>query len=156
MSSTVAVAELMATFRMGLLAVIPVAERSHIAWNGPRVYDAWEDIERVFFQSFVTCIPENAIDGPFQPMATYGLHYLSYADFSFLADRPSRLHEQSLVFLELVSSVEPFDTARFVSTDNAFVPTDRSVDIPFCKVRFELAARVGEQIRYLDTVEYKD
>ena len=98
MSSTVAVAELMATFRMGLLAIIPVAERSHIAWNGPRVYDPWEDIERVFFQSFVTCVPENAVVGPFRPMATYGLHYRSYADFSFLTDQPSRLREQNLVF----------------------------------------------------------
>ena len=112
MSSSVAVAELMATFGMGLLALIPAAERSGIAWNGPAVYDPCEDIERALFTSLVESVAENATDGPFRPLPAYGLRREAYGDVSFLTDRSARLRRQGLVFLDLATSSEPFGRGR--------------------------------------------
>lgn len=156
MSSSVTVVELMATFRMGLLALIPVAERRGIAWNGARVYDPWENMECVLFESLVGSIAENATDAPFRPMPRYGVSYPSYADFSFITDRSAWSHEQGQVFLELATTDEPFDTARFVAVDSNFLATDKTLDVSVSKVRFEFAARAGQRVTYRDVIEYDD
>ncbi len=154
MGSTVAVAELMATFRMGLLALVPVAERNGIAWRGPLVYDPWENIERVLFESLVGSCFENLTSGPFRPVPTYGLYYESYATFGFVTDRSHRLQGRDLAFLELVTSVDPFDTARFIQLDEDFIAMKQTLDLSFGDVTFELAARAGDDFRYFQTVEY--
>jgi hypothetical protein len=134
--------------------MIPSAERARIAWRGPDVYDPWEDIERTLFSSIVGSVVENMVPSPPRSLPTYGLIHGTYADHSFITERSERLRGSYLVFVELITVDDPFDTLRFVEVDAAFVPTGPNVKLPLVQATPELAAREGGDIRYLDLVEY--
>jgi hypothetical protein len=136
------------------VALIPVAERARIAWRGPDVYDPWEDIERTLFSSIVGSVVENMVPNPPRSLPNYGLIHRTYADYSFITERSERLRGSDLIFVELITVDDPFDTLRFVEIDAAFVPTGRNVNLPLVQATPELAAREGGDIRYLDLVEY--
>jgi hypothetical protein len=94
------------------------------------------------------------VPSPPRSLPNYGLIHRTYADYSFITERSERLRGSDLVFVELITVDDPFDTLRFVEIDAAFVPTGRNVNLPLVQANPELAAREGGDIRYLDLVEY--
>ena len=155
MSSSVTIAELMVTFRMGLLALIPVAERSGIAWNGSTVYDPWENIECALFNSLVESATESAVDSPFPPMPRYGAAKVVCR--CQLPHRPIGSAQQgSFGFLKLATATEPFDTASFIIVDAAFGSGGQTLDIPLDDAKFAFAVRAADAIRYRDVIRYAD
>ena len=84
------------------------------------------------------------------------MRYGSYADLSFFTEWAARLRGERLVFLELTTAQDPFDTMRFLDVDAAFVPTARTVEIPLSRALPELAARVADGVRYCDAIEYDE
>jgi hypothetical protein len=74
------VPDLIRIFQASLVALIPVAERARIAWNGPAVHDPWEDIERTLFSSIVGSVVENMVPSPPRSLPSYGLIHPTYAD----------------------------------------------------------------------------
>jgi hypothetical protein len=65
--------QLIDTFRQGLLALIPVAERAQIAWREPEAYDEWDALAECLYKVFVSDsagLPTAAV--PPLPLAPYG------------------------------------------------------------------------------------
>jgi hypothetical protein len=153
MSAHVAISELIDVFRSGLLALIPVAERSGIVWNG-RTYDPWEEIEQTLFTSFVTSAVANLVPTPPRLLPKYGLSYQNYADLSFISERTRRMRGECLVLKNLITVQEPFDTGSFCVVDAAFMFADSTIDIPLSDVTFELAARFNHGVEYMEVVDY--
>lgn len=148
--------DLLAIFREGLVALIPVAERARIAWREPRVWDPWEDIERALFDSIVASVVDNAVPDVPRPLPKYGSACPGYAALSFVTERSARLRGERLVFSRLISAGEPFDTMRFLEVDAGFAPAGRTMEIALAAASPELAARFGDGLRYCDTVSYRD
>jgi hypothetical protein len=146
------VAELMEIFRASLTALVPIAERARIAWHGPNVYDPWEDIERALFASIVA----NALPFPPRPLPRYGITHHNYADQSFITDQAARFRSEHLVFLELTTTQDPFDTMCFLSVGPDFIPTGQTVRLPILQVSPELAARTSSGLSYLQAIEYDE
>jgi hypothetical protein len=153
MSARVAISELIDIFRSGLLALIPVAERSRIIWNG-RTHDPWERIEQSLFESFVAEIAENRLPVPPRPLPKYDFSYQTYADLSFISEQTHRLRGESLVLQKLITVNGPFDTVRFCVVDTAFTFASRTIDVPLTEATFELAARFSHGIEYMEFVDY--
>lgn len=156
MRATFGISDLIGTFRDGLVALVPVAERARIAWREPAAYDPWEGIEQALFASFVTSVVQNAVPNPPRPLPKYGFTYGSYADLSFITEHAARLSGERLVFSKLTTARDPFDTMRFSDVDAFFVPTGRTVEIPFSQALPELAARNAGRVRYHDLIEYDE
>lgn len=156
MHAPLEISELIEIFRSGLIALIPVAERARIAWSGAGVYDPWERIERNLFASIVASTVDNAVPIPPCPLPEYGLSYPTYAYLSFITERAARLRGDWLVFLDLTTVGEPFDTIRFLEINAGFVPTGRTVAFALLEVKLELAARIGSSVEYRNSVECEE
>lgn len=150
------IGELLAIFRAGLIALIPMAERARIAWRGPDVYDDWEAIEQTLFASTIGSVVKNALPAPPFPLAIYSIVSRSYSDRSFLTEQASRLRGDFLMLLELTTASEPFDTINFLRLNLDLGSTDEIVKIPLSQAVLELAARTSTSITYRTTIEYDD
>src|SRR5438445_782232 len=98
-----AIPNLIRIFHASLVALIPIAERARIAWHGQEVSDPWEDIERTLFSSIVGSVVENMVPSPPGSLPSYGLIHQTYADRSFITERPARLRGSCLVFVGLIT-----------------------------------------------------
>ncbi len=156
MEATFAMAELIVIFRASLVALIPVAERARIAWQGPEVYDPWETIEQALFTSIVGSTVENARPSPPCSLPKYGTAHRSYANLSFITDRTARLRGERLVFIELTTLQDPFDTMCFLELGADFVPTGQTVKLSVLQVAPELAARTANGLSYCDVIAYDE
>lgn len=156
MEATFTVAELITIFRASLVALIPVAERARIAWQGPKVYDPWEEIERALFTSIVGSVVANARPSPPCALPKYGIVLRSYADLSFITDRAARLRGEHLVFIELTTLQDPFDTMRFLELGADSISAEHLVELPVLQVAPELAARTANGLSYCDVIEYDE
>lgn len=154
MEATFAMAELIVIFRASLVALIPVAERARIAWQGPEVYNLWETIERALFASIVESVVENARPSPLRPLPKYGITHQSYAELSFITDRTARMRGERLVFIKLTTLRDPFDTMCFLELGADFVPNGQTVESSVLQVAPELAARTASGLSYCDAIEY--
>ena len=156
MRATFAVPELIEIFRAGLTALTPVAERARIAWREPDAYDPWGTIEQALFTSIVASVVDNAAPARLRPLPKYGATYGSYADLSFITERAARLRGERLVFLQLTTARDPFDTMCFLGVGAGFVPTGLTVEIPLLQASPELAARAEGDLRYREVIEYEE
>jgi hypothetical protein len=156
MRATFGVPELIKVFRAGLTALIPVAEQARIAWREPDVYDPWESIEQALFASIVASVVDNAAPARLRPLPKYGATCSSYADLSFITERAARLRGERLVFLQLTTVQDPFDTMRLLDVGAGFVPTGRTVEVPLLQSLPELAARAVGELRYCEVIEYEE
>jgi hypothetical protein len=153
-SQSFTITELVDIFRAALVALLPAMGRARIKWNGDRVYDPWEDIERTLYGSIVGSCVENAVSpsNPY-PLAAYGLLLPSYATHNFLVaqDRPNA------AFVELRTAAEPFNEALFVELDEGFVPSIRKFSRPLAGLDFLLAApRKDKDVVFESTIAYRD
>jgi hypothetical protein len=156
MQATFEIAELIGIFRASLIALIPLAERARIPWQGPEVYDPWETIERALFEAIVESVVENARPSPPCALPKYGIAHRSYADLSFITDRAARLRGERLAFIELTTIQDPFDTMCFLDLGADFIPTGRNVELSVLQVTPELAARTASSLSYRDVIEYDE
>ncbi len=156
MEATFAMAELIVIFRASLIALIPVAERARITWQGAEVYDPWETIERALFASIVGSIIENARPSPFCPLPKYGITHRGYADLSFIIDSTARLRGERLMFIEPTTLRYRFDTMCFLELGADFVPNGQTVGSSVLQVAPELAARIASGLSYRDVIEYDE
>ena len=156
MEAIFAVAELVTIFRASLVALIPVAERARITWQGPEVYDPWEEIERALFVSIVGSVVSNA--RPFPPCALpkYGIALQSYADRSFITDRAARLRGEHLVFIKLTTLQDPFDTMCFLELGADSIPIGHIIELSVLQAVPELAARTANGLSYCDVINYDE
>ena len=136
--------------------MIPVAERARIAWQGPEVYDPWEEIERALFTSIVGSVVANARPSPPCALPRYGITLQSYADRSFITDRAARLRGERLVFRNLTTLQEPFDTMCFLELGADSIPTGHNVRLPVLQAAPELAARTANDLSYCDNIKYEE
>lgn len=156
MEATFTVAELITIFRASLVALIPVAERARIAWQGPEVCDPWEEIERALFTSIVGSVVANARPSLPCALPKYGIALQSYADQSFITDRAARLRGERLVFIDLTTIQDPFDTMCFLELGADSSPTGHIVELPVLQTAPELAARTANGLSYCDVIKYDE
>lgn len=114
---TVTATQLLSDFREGLVALVPIAEKTRMPWRKPIAYDDWERIEAALYESIVVSPFENMVkDCPWYPIATYDFHFETYQDKSFigLAGDPAGA---ALVCLD--TRDRPFDNCLFARLDDA-------------------------------------
>jgi hypothetical protein len=110
--------ELVDTFRQGLLALIPVAERAQIAWREPAAYDEWDELAECLYKVFVadSARPPPGTSVAAWPLPPYDYFIRSYAELSRVEFTPAGTVE-ALVFVGFATSERPFDTLKLVQVD---------------------------------------
>ncbi|WP_234683282.1 hypothetical protein [Bradyrhizobium monzae] len=140
--------ELVRTFRAGLIALIPIAERARMQWKEPNNYDDWDLISAVLFESIVSrSLAESSEWNRFDAILGYDNRTASYLEGSFLAAKD----EPSCAFVCFETDSSPFDTCLFarLNTSNAVVGLERrSIEV----VEFVLSGRSGDVVTIVDTV----
>jgi hypothetical protein len=145
--------ELLAIFRSGLLALLPVMEAARIPWKEPNAYDPWEDIAQTLYSSIIGSCVENSV-APLRPLAPYGFAFQKNEDYSFISERNLRVGGMQNALLELQTDVDPFDTALLAELDGNLMPTFRTVSIALRECQFDLAGRTSNGIEYCGAVTY--
>lgn len=67
------VSGLVGTFRMGLLALVPVVERAHIPWREEDSYDQWDEIATLLYRIVVAEPLASALNVPDARLAPYDM-----------------------------------------------------------------------------------
>jgi hypothetical protein len=129
--------ELMAIFRDGLIALVPIAERARIAWHDAEAYDDWDRIAEAVFQSVVVDAIENSNAGPLQrPLAKYGFVGQPHAAMSVIQVAHASMGVSSdLAFIDFGSNDTPFDTVR---AERMLDGSSDLITLPFGEARFLL------------------
>ena len=145
----VTVSHLLSDFRDALVALVPIAKRTWIAWRKPQAYDDWEEVEAVLFHSIVASPFENNAEGVrWSPLVSYDFVVETYASNSFvgLADTPYHA-----AFLCLDTQDRPFDTCVAAVLDHEGWVTGE-VCVPFDAAQFAFAARRDGSISLLNEI----
>lgn len=146
---TVTASRLLSDFRDALVALVPIAERTRIAWRKPQAYDDWEEIEAALFHSIVASPFENNAEGVrWSPLAPYDFAVETYAANSFvgLGGTP---YQAALLCLDTQDS--PFDTCVAAVLDQEGRVTGE-VRVPFDTAWFAFAARRDGSISLLNEI----
>ena len=146
---TVTASQLLSDFRDALVALVPIAEKTRIAWRKPQAYDDWEEIEVALFHSVVASSFENNAEGVrWSPLVPYDFVVETYASNSFvsLADTP---HHAALLCLD--TQDRPFDTCVAAVLDHEGRVAGE-VRVPFDAAQFAFAARRDGSISLLNEI----
>jgi hypothetical protein len=107
--------ELVALFSDALRALVPIAERAHMAWKEPDAYDDWDHICEAIYRSIVIGSIEHTDEiGTFMPILDYDRRTRAYEKNSFIGDAKSKEREAFVCF-ETESA--PFDRCLFAVLD---------------------------------------
>ena len=113
---TTSIDELIRLFSDAIRALIPIAERAHMAWKEPDAYDDWDQICEAIYRSIVIGSIEFAEGmGTSLPMPDYDRRIKSYDKNSFIGDANSK-DEVAFVCFETRST--PFDMCLFAILDS--------------------------------------
>lgn len=146
---TVTVSQLLSDFRDALVALVPIAERTRIAWRKPQAYDDWEGIEAALFHSIVASPFENNAEGVrWASLAPYDFVVETYASNSFVGLAGTPHHA---AFLCLDTQDFPFDTCVAAVLDHEGRVTGE-VRVPFDAAQFVFAARQEGSISLLSEI----
>ena len=146
---TVNVSQLLSDFRDALVALVPIAARTRLAWRKPQSYDDWEEIEATLFNSIVASPFENNAEGVrWSPLAPYDFAIETYVSSSFvnLAGTP-----RHAALLCLDTQDGPFDICVAAVLDQEGRVTGE-VRVPFDAAQFAFAARRDGSISLLNEV----
>jgi hypothetical protein len=141
--------ELAQIFRDALIALVPIADRTHMRWREPSNYDDWDSIAAAIYESIVSrSLEESSEWNKFDPIPKYDRRTDRYSNSSFLTtkDEPGAC---AFVCFETKSS--PFDTCLFGRLDKSNVVISferRSTDL----VNFVLAGRCGNAVTIVDAL----
>lgn len=146
---TVTVSQLLSDFRDALVALVPIAERTRIAWRKPQAYDDWEEIEAALFYSIVASPFENNAEGVrWSPLAAYDFAVETYASNSFVSLAGTPRHAALLC---LDTQDRPFDTCVTAVLDHEGRVTGEA-RVPFEAAQFAFAARRDGSISLLSEI----
>jgi hypothetical protein len=110
--------DLLHAFRDGLIAIIPIAERVHMAWKEPDNYDDWDIISKALYKSIVVAsILWAAKDRELMPLLEYDTRVTSYKEHSFIVDSEN---PKNSAFICFETESEPFDICLFARLDDDF------------------------------------
>ncbi len=113
---TTSIDDLLRTFRDGLIALIPIAERACIAWKEPNAYDDWDIISQALYKAIIITSIEWASDhSALMPIAEYDVRMSTYEDRSFIADKAN---SKNSAFICFETKGSPFDTCLFAQLDD--------------------------------------
>jgi hypothetical protein len=129
--------ELVVLFSDAVRALLPIAERAHMAWREPDAYDDWDHICEAIYRSIVIRSIEHADEiGKFMPILDYEWRSSSYEKNSFIGDAKAKEREAFVCF---ETETSPFDLCLFAVLDsNLNVVGNRRVataDVKFTFVR---------------------
>ena len=146
--SSFEVEELFDIFRDGLIALVPIAKRARITWQGPDIYDNWDNIAIGLFDGIIENVVYNMVGGPIGRIPRYGQTFLNYADKSFFTNinlsSPNMFHS-------FETRLKPFDHVGFVVGDTSATHID-FVDVPVSETKFALSAvNEASKLRSLKT-----
>jgi hypothetical protein len=117
----VSIDELVRSFRDGICALIPIAERVRMSWKQPDAYDDWDYICAAIYHSIVLGSIENAFEsGAFLPIIEYDRLIRYYEKNSFICDSYS---EGRSAFVCFETETFPFDKCLFALLDSNLVIT---------------------------------
>lgn len=135
---TTSIDELIRLFGDAIRALVPIAERAHMAWKEPDAYDDWDQICEAIYRSIVIGSIESAEGmGTSLPVPDYDHRIKSYDKNSFIGDANSK-NEVAFVCFETKST--PFDMCLFAVLDrNSDVVSYSRVAI--ADVKFNLIRR---------------
>src|SRR5579883_1047465 len=134
----VSIDELVRSFRDGVCALVPVAERVHMLGRQPNAYDDGDHICAAIYRSIVISSIEHAFEsGAFLPIVQYDRRISSYSEYSFICD--SSLHGAS-AFICLETETLPFDQALFAILDSNLTVTRLSRK-PTLETKFSFLSR---------------
>jgi hypothetical protein len=132
--------ELVTTFRDALLAMVPLASRAGLPWEGYDAHPAWERLVAAAFDAFVSGpISTDRGRGQFdRPLARYDIDLKSYADFSWIGVGEST---SELALVRLTGRAQPFDSMECVELDRETGQIGRSLVVPWAPANLQLVRR---------------
>lgn len=130
--------ELVRLFGDARRALVPIAERAHMAWKEPDSDDDWDQICKAVYSSIVIGSIEFAEEiGASQPVPDYDRRINSYESNSFIGDANSK---DDVAFICFETETSPFDACLFALLDrNLNVVGNRRVAT--ADVKFNLGCR---------------
>src|SRR3954447_14666074 len=103
------VTDLVGVFGECLSALAPLVTKVGIEWREPKNYDDWDAIASAIYSSIVAKTVAYTVEGElFNELTPYAIIMSEYRGASFLY---STEFGREAVFMKLVSSESPFDTA---------------------------------------------
>jgi hypothetical protein len=112
---TTSIDELVRLFGDAIRALIPIAERAHMAWKEPDAYDDWDQICEAIYRSIVIGSIEFAEGmGTSLPVPDYDRRIKSYDKSSFISDANSK---DAAAFVCFETEKTPFDMCLFAVFD---------------------------------------
>jgi hypothetical protein len=152
------VSELVATFRQGLLALVPIAEKLRMNWRDDEQHHDWERLAEAVFDACVRSpISADArrVDDEL-PLARYDIDDSPYQERSWIAIDADDF-TSPLVLVRLSSEHDPFDTLQCVRLSTANWKAVGRTALPFGEAGlvFVRRSRSGGSsiIRRIDAVE---
>jgi hypothetical protein len=107
--------ELIRLFGDAIRALVPIAERAHMAWKEPDAYDDWDQICEAIYRSIVIgSIEFTEGIGTFLPVPDYDRRINSYEKNSFIGDMNSK---DEVAFVCFETKTAPFDMCLFAVLD---------------------------------------
>ncbi|TCC31225.1 hypothetical protein [Kribbella sindirgiensis] len=129
--------DLVLTFRDGLRAFVPIADRLVMPWHDAYQHPDWERVAWAMFDSIVRSpieIETGRIDGE-HPLVKYDIDVDSYVGASWIAVHlPDR--DGALPMIRLTSNDLPFDSVQAAVVDPVSLERTDSVEVPLEGVRF--------------------
>jgi hypothetical protein len=134
--------ELIRLFGDAIRALIPIAERAHMAWREPAAYDDWDGICEAIYRSIVIMsIQYSEGVGSFLPLPDYDRRIRCYDQNSFVGGKWSG---ENAAFVCFETTVAPFDTCLFAVLDQKLNVVAQK-RIPVTDVEFVLVRRQHEK-----------
>jgi hypothetical protein len=135
------ITELVETFRSGLLALVPVADRAILNWRSVEPHDDWESLAETMFDVFVRHPIGSDEDAPrnLLPLSRYDNDYQSYDGVSWISvgDGPN----SDLALVRFVSVEQPFDCAQVVPIDPETRLAGERENLPVAGLSYTLVRR---------------
>jgi hypothetical protein len=151
------VSELMATFRLALMALIPAAERLKMNWRDEHQHRDWERMAVAVFDACVRgpIASDSSHWNDELSLPRYDIDHTSYLACSWI--RVEREAGPSAVLIRLLSHREPFDTVQVVTLNpDTFAPVGR-LTLPFGESEFAFVRRSGtrpdEVVHEIEAIE---
>jgi hypothetical protein len=109
--------ELIETFRVALLALVPVADRAFLNWSDMDTHPGWERVSVALFDTFVRGpIASDLSRGEHDfPLPGYDIDSTNLSKNSWI--RVLTKCENSYVFVRFLSRIGPFDTVQVAAVD---------------------------------------
>lgn len=108
--------ELVSTFRQGLVALTPAADRARLPWRDDYQHPSWEAMTHSLFDAFVSnpiTVDGSGLKGIYR-LARFDIDYDDYSNASWISPSQS---ETNLALVRFSTNRAPFDTVEFAEID---------------------------------------